>query len=404
MSDQSLQELVSFQNNLLPQVSRTWHRYLYTELHKKRRLWGLKGLRGVGKTTMFLQYLAHDYPEPEKGLYVTADHPWFYNRTLFELASTWSSYGGELLLVDEIHKYPNWSRELKLIYDGFPNLRVLFTSSSALDLYRGESDLSRRLLTSTLHGLSFREYLEFRHALTFEPVTLDDIVHHHASITPDLSAEVKILPLFKEYLLEGYFPFAAETENDPVLPRLVRIINTVLESDLSIIEDYDAAHINKIKKLLGVIAESAPFEPNISKIAGRLQLGRNTVNVYLKNLHDARILNLLSRPGKGLARLQKPDKIYFENTGFAHAFHGHPNTGTIRETYFLNQLLNSGHTVHVSLNKGDFLIDNQLTFEIGGKNKDHSQIIGLENAYLAIDDLEHGFARTIPLWLFGFLY
>ncbi|MDZ7773504.1 MAG: AAA family ATPase [Balneolaceae bacterium] len=399
-----MDNLISYQNNLVEQVGHTWHRYLYPELDKDIRLLGLKGLRGVGKTTMLLQYLKYEYPDRSKGLYVTADHPYFYEHTLFDLASDWYMHGGKLLLIDEVHKYPNWSRELKLIYDGHPDMRTLFTSSSALDLYRGESDLSRRLVTRTLHGLSFREYLAFRHDIRFDPIKLNDVLHKHSQITPDLTRGHHMVPLFKQYLRDGYFPFAAGKGEDTFLPGLLNIINTVLESDLSYTEDYSSAHITKIKKLLGVIADSAPFEPNISKIAERLHLGRNTVNIYLKNLEDARILNLLNKPGRGITRLQKPEKIYFENASFAFAFQSSPNIGTLREIFFMNQVQNAGHRIHLSPEKGDFLVDGELLFEVGGKNKDKSTLKKVENGYFALDDLDHGFANTIPLWLFGFLY
>jgi len=336
--------------------------------------------------------------------YVTADHPYFYRNSLFELASEWSGYGGKLLLIDEVHKYPLWSQELKLIYDGNPDLTVYFTSSSALDLYRGESDLSRRLVTHTLHGLSFREFLFFQHGISFQKFTLKEIIHSHAQISADLTRHIKILPLFEEYLIDGYFPFSKDIEKGSFIPRLIQLMNTVLESDLATIEGYSASNIRKIKRLLGVIAETAPFEPNISKIAEKLQLGRNTVNDYLKNLHDAQVLQLLRKPGRGNAGLQKPDKIYFENTSLAYAFQNSPDKGTIRETFFMNQLKNAGYLVEVSPARSDFLIDQQYTFEVGGKNKDRKQIKNTENSYLAIDTIEYGFADKIPLYLFGFLY
>lgn len=399
-----MQELISYQNKLVSQTSNEWHRYLFPELKKSSRLMGIKGLRGVGKTTMFLQYLAYEYEEKAKGLYVTADHPYFYRNSLFELASEWSGYGGMLLLIDEVHKYPRWSQELKLIYDGNPDLTVYFTSSSALDLYRGESDLSRRLHTNTLHGLSFREFLLFRHGISFQKLSLTEIINNHTQITLELTRNIKILPLFEEYLIDGYFPFSKHIEKETFTPRLIQLLNTVLESDLATIEGYSASNIRKIKRLLGVIAETAPFEPNISKIAEKLQLGRSTVNDYLKNLHDAQVLQLLRKPGKGNAQLQKPDKIYFENTSLVYAFQSSPEKGTIRETFFMNQLKNAGYEVEISPVRSDFLIDHQYTFEIGGKNKDRKQIRNIKNSYLAIDNIEHGFADTIPLYLFGFLY
>jgi predicted AAA+ superfamily ATPase len=398
-----MEELFSFQNNVLAQVNDTWHRYLYGQLRTQERLLGIKGLRGVGKTTLLLQYLAFAYPEKDKGLYVTADHPYFYDNSLFGLAEAWYAQGGKLLIIDEVHKYPNWSRELKLMYDGFKNLQVLFTSSSALNLYQGESDLSRRLATQELHGLSFREYLGLVHNLNFAPLRLADILEKHQDITADLTRQFKPLAYFKTYVKEGYFPFVAQVSSSELPARIINILNTVLESDLTYIEGYSASNIVKIKRLLGAIAESAPFEPNISGIASKLSIGRNSVVNYLKHLNDAQVLHLLNRPAKGISALQKPDKIYFENTCMAYALKAGAEIGTVRETFFANQLKNAGH--HISLSAyGDFLIDDKYTVEIGGKSKSRKQIVGLENALLIKDDIEHGFGTTIPLWLFGFLY
>ncbi len=399
-----MEKLISYQNNLLAQTNNKWHRHLFPVLHNENRLVGIRGLRGVGKTTMFLQYLAYEYPNKKQGLYVTADHPYFYENSLFELASEWYKYNGKLLLIDEIHKYPKWSQHLKLIYDGHPDLRILFTSSSALELYKGEADLSRRLVNYTLQGLSFREYLELNHGLSFKVYELNDILNYHDDITTEITKNVKILPLFEQYLKKGYFPFAKDVPDHTLSPRLLQIINTVLESDLAFIEDYSASNIEKLKKLLGVIAKIAPFEPNISNLANKLNMGRNTVNVFLKNLKDAHILNLINKPGKGMTRLQKPDKIYFENTAFVYAFQDNPEIGTVRETFFVNQLINAGHIVHLGPEKADFTVDQKYTFEIGGKNKDNRQIKDIKNSYKAIDNIEYGFASTIPIWLFGFLY
>lgn len=398
-----MEELLQYQNNLLSQVSSKWHRYLFPELETNERLVGIRGLRGVGKTTMLLQFLKYQYPEADRGIYVTADHPYFFNHTLFDLASEWYSHDGTLLLIDEVHKFETWSRELKLIYDGHPNLQIFFTSSSALDLYRGESDLSRRLYALNLHGLSFREYLSLKHGLELTTYTLDELLENAQKISTELIGGFKPLPLFKAYLKEGYFPFFHSIVPEQWPVRLYRVINTVLESDLAFARDYSTSNIIALKKLLGVIAESAPFTPNISKIAERLKLGRTSVLTYLKHLADAHVLNLAHRPGKGMSMLQKPDKIYFENSAFTYAFQERPMTGTLPETFFFNQLKNAGYSVRLA-QKGDFLVDDTYTFEIGGKNKDHSQIKGQSDAYLALDGIEIGFDRKIPLWLFGFLY
>lgn len=399
-----LEQLLLYQNSLLQQVSDDWHRYLFHVFDKEDRLTGIKGLRGVGKTTMLLQYLAFHYPNRRDGLYVTADHPYFYERSLLDLATEWELYGGRLLLIDEIHKYPGWSQQIKLIYDGLPGLRVIFTGSSALELYKGEADLSRRLISHTLRGLSFREYLSFYHDQYFEKHSLEEILKGHEDIASQIVKKVKILPLFVQYLEHGYFPFFKEMKGAALSPRLLQVINTVLESDLGWIEDYSAANIEKIKKLLGVIAQVAPFEPNISRIAEKLKMGRNTLYIYLKNLKDAGIINLLNKPGRGIAVLQKPGKIYFENTAYAYAFQHTPQAGTLRETFFVNQLVNAGYMINLSPEKADFLVDEKYTFEVGGRNKGNSQIRNIKDSYKALDNIENGFLHTIPLWLFGFLY
>ncbi|MGH2645344.1 MAG: DUF4143 domain-containing protein, partial [Chitinophagaceae bacterium] len=259
------------------------------------------------------------------------------------------------------------------------------------------------LVTQTLSDLSFREYLAFHHGLYFDKITLPELLKNVLTVSMELAKQFKPLPLFKDYLRNGYFPFTRNVEEESISPRLIRIINTVLEIDLAYIQDYNASNIAKIKKLLGVIASVAPFEPNISKIAEKLQLGRNTVNAYLYHLKDAHILRLMSKKPKSISILQKPDKIYFENTSFAYALQNDREIGSVRETFFINQLENAGHTIQLS-NKGDFLVNEKWIFEVGCKNKKEQQIRGVKNAFLALDDIETGFSNHIPLWLFGFLY
>jgi len=398
-----MEELYLFQHNLISQLSLDWKRYLFSKIKVDEKLLGLKGIRGVGKTTLLLQYLISSPLTADQKLYVTADHPYFYQNSLFDLASRFYSASGQLLLIDEVHKYKNWSRELKLIYDGFPNLKVIFTSSSALDLYRGESDLSRRLITQNLEGLSFREYLMLTQKLELPPFSLEELIANHLEIASSLLSKFQAIPNFKNYLNYGYFPIVNQTAPEGVSTRIFQIINTVLESDLAFAKEYSPSNITKIKKLLGVISVAVPFEPNISKIAEKLGLGRTTVYSFLAHLQDAKVIRMINKPNRGINYLQKPDKIYFENTNFAFALQSHPNVGTVRETFFANQVSNAGHTLELSP-KGDFLIDDIWTVEIGGKSKDVEQIKGLENSFLALDELEIGFGRKIPLWLFGFLY
>lgn len=395
--------LYEYQAELLEGVSDRFYRGLYHKLNWDERFLGITGLRGTGKTTMLLQYLKYSVPKQKNSLYVTADHPWFYDHSLLELAQQFRKYDGKLLLIDEIHRYPNWSRELKNIYDGFPELQVVFTASSLLDILKGEADLSRRALTKELTGLSFREYLELRHQQTFPVYTLKQVLEDPATITDSILSNVKPIPLFNDYLKYGYFPFSVTRSNESFQRLLNQVINTVIEVDLQIVENYSASNIIKLKKLLGVIAETVPFEPNISKIAKKLEMGRDTVKTYLWNLDRARLLNLLRRSASGMAALRKPDKIYMENSNFSYALSSAPEKGTIREAFFINQLRNAGHTIELA-KTGDFLVDKFYTFEIGGPSKDSSQISSEENAWLALDDLEHPYLNRIPLWLFGFLY
>lgn len=399
-----MEALFEYQEEVLEQVSERYYRSLFHRLDWDQRMFGITGLRGTGKTTMLLQYLKFKIPDKENALYVTADHTWFYDHSLYDLARKFVKYGGTHLLIDEIHKYPMWSRELKNIYDGLPDLNVVFTASSALDILKGEADLSRRTLAFELTGLSFREYLNFAHQDSFKSVPLEQLTDHPKKIAQNILDNIRRpLPLFKNYIQHGYFPFSFSEHTQSFRQKMNQIINTILEVDLQIVERYSAANTIKMKKLLGVIAESAPFEPNISKIASRLEMGRDTVKTYLKNLEDVRLLNLLVRSTKGVASLQKPDKIYIENTNFSYALKQNPNPGTIRETFFVNQLRNAGHTIELA-EHGDFLVDGKWTFEIGGPSKENSQIQQTENSFLALDDLEQPYLNRIPLWLFGFLY
>lgn len=396
-----LGRLYSFQATLLKSTRLEFKRFLFEEINWKQRMLGIRGLRGTGKTTMMLQHLKFNLKE--KGLYVTADHPWFYDHNLFDLAETYEREGGRILLIDEIHKYPNWSAELKNIYDGFPGLQLIFTASSALEIQKGEADLSRRVMSYELPGMSFREYLNFTLGYSLNKISLPELLKNPAEVTQQIQDTVKPLPAFRKYLQSGYFPFSEAEESDHFLVKLNQIINTVLETDLASIEQYTAGNIVQIKKLLGVISESVPFTPNITSIANKMKMGRDTVNLFLMHLERARLLNLLHYPTKGIAVLQKPDKIYLENTNLSYALKDQPEKGSLRETFFLNQIRNSKHQIHLA-EKGDFLVDKKWTFEIGGKTKTDDQIKKTKNAFLALDEIEHPYQNRIPLWMFGFLY
>lgn len=396
-----MESLLEFQENLLRQIKNDFRRYLHNQINWKQRMIGIKGPRGAGKTTLMLQHLKYDLGTPPEALYITADHNWFYNHTLFDAASDWHKQGGKILFIDEVHKYPNWSVELKNIYDGFPEMQVVFSASSALDIYRGEADLSRRVITYLLAGLSFREFLIFTRGITFEAIDIDDIIKNHQNLSRMITEDFRPLPAFRKYLEVGYLPIIAEGEETYLL-KLKQVINTIVDIDLAYIASYNSGTAIKVKKLLGVIAESVPFKPNIASLARKMDLSRDSVYQYIYQLRDARLLNTISSEGKGVSTLQKPDKIFLENSNLSFALKEHPDIGNVRETFVLNQILNAGLTVS-SPARGDF-ITNGLTIEVGGKGKNTEQVKHLGKYIIASDNLETGYGNKVPVWLFGFLY
>jgi hypothetical protein len=401
-----MEKLFQYQAALLQNVSNDFNRYLFKDIAWNDRFAGIKGLRGVGKTTLLLQHLKYNLKDTTKHLYVTLDHPYFYSNTLFNLAESFHQLGGQTLLVDEVHKLKDWSRQIKIIFDALPQLQLIFTSSSALDIHRGEADLSRRVLTYNLAGLSFREYLELYHKIRYPGIEFQDLLQNHTVHSAAITKLCKPLALMKDYLKRGYFPFSKSLEYENFEVRLIQTLEVVMNEDLSYVEGYTTDNIFKIKKLLGILAESVPFTANISSIADKLAIGRNTIKEYLQALERAGLLSFLNRKGKGLSLLQKPDKIYLENNNFSYALKSHPDVGAIRETFVLNQLKNSGKKIYLP-EEGDLIVYDQrrtYTFEIGGKNKSGRQLKNKVNSFIIADDIENGFMNKIPLYLFGFLY
>ena len=396
-----MEALLDFQENILRPIKNDFRRYLHDQINWDHRMIGIKGPRGAGKTTLMLQHLKYDLGLPPEALYLTADHNWFYNHTLLDTANDWHKQGGKILFIDEVHKYPNWSVELKNIYDGLPDMQVIFSASSALDIYRGEADLSRRVLIYLLPGLSFREFLKFTKGVNFDAVRLEEIRSKHQNLSRVITEKFHPLPAFRKYLEVGYLPIIAEGE-DTYLTKLNQVINTIVDVDLVYIASYNSGTAVKVKKLLAVIAKSVPFKPNIASLARKLDLSRDSVYQYIYQLRDARLLNTLSSEGKGGSTLQKPDKIFLENSNLAFALKEKPDIGNIRETFVLNQLLNAGLSV-CSPSEGDFLADG-LTIEVGGKSKSENQVKHLDSYLIAADNLETGGGNKAPIWLFGFLY
>jgi predicted AAA+ superfamily ATPase len=393
--------LFEFQKNIVRPIKNDFRRYLHDQINWGHRMIGIKGPRGAGKTTLMLQHLKYDLGMSPEALYLTADHNWFYNHTLLDTANDWHNQGGKILFIDEVHKYPNWSTELKNIYDGLPDMQVIFSASSALDIYRGEADLSRRVIVYLLPGLSFREFLKFSEGVSFDAISLEELRNNHQKISGVITENLHPLPAFRAYLQTGYLPIIAEGE-ETYLTKLNQVINTIVDVDLAYIASYNSGTAVKVKKLLAVIADSVPFKPNIAALARKLDLSRDSVYQYIYQLRDARLLNTLSSEGKEGSTLQKPDKIFLENSNLSFALVENPDLGNVRETFVLNQLLNAGVGVS-SPSDGDFLADG-LTIEVGGKSKSENQVKHPDNYLVAADNIETGSRNKAPIWLFGFLY
>jgi predicted AAA+ superfamily ATPase len=366
------------------------------------RLIGIKGSRGVGKTTLILQYIKKNLPLDHTVLYVSLDNIWFAHNRLLGLVDDFVKRGGKHLFLDEVHKYPDWSIELKNIYDDFPELKIVFTGSSMLEILNARADLSRRAIIYHMQGLSFREFLHIQTGLYFPSATLPELIENHIAIASEVNSKLKPLAHFQHYLNSGYFPFFQEV---PALyhQRLEEVVNMTLEIELPLLRKVDVSYIPKLKQLLQIISESVPFIPNVSKLSERIGINRNTFIAYLFFLQEAHITKNLYKDIKGVTQLQKPDKVYLENTNFQFAFSPkNADLGNLRETFFVNQLSHE-HTVEY-IDKGDFRINRQYSFEVGGKNKTAEQIQGVKNSFIAADDIEYGTDKKIPLWLFGFLY
>lgn len=378
-------------------------RYLYHEIRWNNRLIAITGARGTGKTTLMLQYIKELYPGyGSEVLYASLDNIWFTTHSLYELADEFQKMGGKALFLDEVHKYPTWSREIKNIYDSFPDMKVVFTGSSLLEIHKGEADLSRRVVTYHLHGLSFREFLQFEYGYQMDALPLADILTRHIETAIEIGKQLKPLVAFKEYLTYGYYPYYKE---DKVMyhERLLATLNTILDVDLPSTEKIDYYSLGKIKKLFAILAQLVPYIPNISMLSKEIEVSRISLLNFLTYLQKAQALLLLDKEALGIKQLTKPEKIYLGNTNYAYALGGEKtDIGNVRETFFFNQTL-VRHKVTYST-QIDFTLDETYNFEIGGKNKTKKQLAGVENGYLALDNIELGFGNEIPLWLFGLLY
>ena len=410
-----IEELFRLSQNFIRINNREYIRY-FLQIHPlKNRFSIVVGQRGIGKTTAIIQHILSSYKNDiftDRALYIQADHFLVGGHSLYEIAEQFYNLGGEMICFDEIHKYPNWSTELKSIYDTFPKLTIVASGSSALEIYKGSHDLSRRAVVYKMFGMSFREFIEIELGINLKSAGIENIINNHQRIAGGITTAVekkgkKILALFKSYLEYGYYPYFREYKNRELFYlTLEQNIHTTLESDLiAIYPSLSGNSIKKIKKLLMIIASSVPFTPDLKKLKTTLDVGdERTLKTYLKYLEDAGIILTVSKGGRGLRELEKPEKIYLNNPNLIHAISSRMplETGNLRETFFLN-IVETSHKVS-SPAQGDFLVDGRYTFEIGGKNKDFSQIKDIKNSFLGVDNTEIGAGNKIPLWLFGFLY
>lgn len=383
----------------------TFIRSIDKKINWNSRLIGIKGARGCGKTTLLLQHLKNNHMDlvsSGKALYVNLDNIWFAKNSLLDLVETFSKNGGKILYLDEVHRYEDWPIYIKNIYDDYPELQVVFTGSSLLQILDARADLSRRPVMYNMQGLSFREYLNIKTGNDFQELSLEEILQNHIQKAFDICEKVKPFEYLGEYLKTGYYPFFLEGL-DTYYMKLEETINMILDVELPLLRKIDIAYVPKIKKLLSIIAESSPFMLNTSKVSGAMEINRTTLISYLKSLTDAKLIASLYKDSRGVSSLQKPDKVFLENTNLLYLFQGeNVDEGNIRETFLVNQL--SYNQIVEFSEVSDFFVNNKYTIECGGKSKTGEQIKNLENAFIAADGIEIGIGSKIPLWLFGFLY
>jgi len=378
-------------------------RSLEQEINWDARLVGIRGPRGVGKTTMLLQHIKKTFKDDySQALYVSLDNLYFADNSLVDLAEKFIKRGGTHLFLDEVHKYPNWSQVIKNLYDDYPELSIVFTGSSLLRILDARADLSRRALTYEMQGLSFREYLAVNTKKKYSVYSLEEIISHNEELSDDLATGIKPFKYFEDYLKTGYYPFFLEGEKD-YYNRLNETINMILEIELPLLRKIEVAYVSKIKKLLALIGKSSPFIPNVTELSSHVGVSRQTLLSYFLYLEESMLISQLFKTARGLGTLVKPDKVYLENTNLMFDLSGHEvDMGNVRETFVLNQLKKE-HDILFAEN-GDFFVDGKYTFEVGGRNKKRRQIRDVENSYIIADNIEFGTDRRIPIWLLGFLY
>ena len=388
---------------LISQVSTALVREMMHVVDWDKPLVAIRGSRGVGKTTLMRQYIRQHYGTTAgQALYCTMDGMYFTNHTLLDLAERFHQNGGKHLFLDEVHRYAGWSREIKEISDLYPDMRIVFSGSSLIQILNADADLSRRVLNYDMAGLSFREFLQFYKGIDLPVCGLDSALTDYDDICDTVNSVCRPLPLFEEYLHVGYFPFYDGNEEE-YYSRIENVIDYVVEQEMTQFCGVEPANTRKVKALIQFLAESDPYELNISKLSARLELNKQTVLGYINSLRRAELLHLLYSDSKTITRLQKPDKIYLHNPNFMHALGVGNKVGTVRECFVVNQLAYK-HTVEYGRQAGDFVVDEHITLEVGGKDKSFAQIADLPESYVLADNIEYPIGHKLPLWMVGLLY
>ena len=396
-----LKKLFKYQERLEKSHTLEYKRYLYDELDFSDKMIGIFGARGVGKTTILFQYLKELKEKKRNVLYISMDYPFLASADLIEIVEEFVDSGGEYLLLDEVHRYIDFSSYLKTIYDLF-EVKILFTGSSATSILNAKSDLSRRVTLYNLNGFSFREFLELKFDMQLSSYDLLELIDSHESLAKSvLKQNSTILKEFQIYLKIGYYPFYFDKKNS-YYETLLNTINLTIDIDLTSLGLVEQKYTYKLKRLLEVVCESKPFEVNYTKIASLAEISRVKLYDYISYLNDGEMLLLVDEFASGVKKISKPAKIYLNNTNLLYAYCDKSELGTIRETFFANQVAVKNR-LNIS-KQGDFLVNKKYTFEVGGKNKNFNQIKDIEYSFVVADDIEVGFANKVPLWLFGFLY
>ncbi|OYU96533.1 MAG: AAA family ATPase [Bacteroidetes bacterium B1(2017)] len=398
-------EIKRMYNNFVQRVRKTkteFVRYLMPTINWEDRFIAIRGARGCGKTTLLHQYIKLNLNLDQSIIYVSLDDVYFSNNRLIDFVDDFVLHGGTHLFLDEVHKYPSWSNELKSIYDNHSELKIVFTSSSVLNINKGSADLSRRVVVYDMDAMSFREFMNLSEGSSVSVLSLNDLLKNHLSIANEILMGRKVIPAFKNYLDYGAYPFFIEGTSS-YAGKLAAIVNLTLETDLPAVFNMEYRNVFKLKKLVQYLAVSGPYKPDITKLAAQLEVSRNTLLLFLSQLDSAHLLKLLKTDKGNESILTKPEKVYMNNSNLMNALSAAPaDIGAIREVFFFHQMGVKHKVTYTPV--GDFFIDDQFTFEVGGKNKTFSQIKQIKQSYIAIDGVETGMGNKIPLWMFGLLY